>query len=256
MRMDDIDRPRVRRSADSMILSALETLGLHWDGDVQYQSSRLPAYAEALDRLRTAGLLYFCACKRREVSGRPYPGTCRDRGLDDRPVRSLRLRVTLGDICFRDDIQGLTCLDVAAETGDIILRRADGLTAYHLAAVIDDHWQDVTRVVRGADLLEATAAQLEVQRALGLPAPAYSHLPMAVDAQGRKISKRLGAEAVLLKSQPGALLLSVLQFLGQEPDPELTGSGVHDILAWATVNWRPGTVPRVRKLQPVGIGSW
>jgi glutamyl-Q tRNA(Asp) synthetase len=250
VRMEDIDTPRVRRNADSLILRTLETLGLHWDGDVQYQSSRLPAYADALHRLRAAGLLYPCACKRREVSGRPYPGTCRDKRLDDGKGRSLRLRVTAGDVRFMDAIQGLTRSNVAEDSGDIIVRRADGLTAYHLGVVIDDHWQAVTRVVRGADLLEATAAQLQVQKSLGLPAPEYSHLPMAVDAQGRKISKSLGAEAALLKSQPGALLLSVLGFLGQEPDAALKDSSVQDILAWATHHWRVDAVPRVRKMQP------
>ena len=253
--MEDIDTPRVRRNADSLILHTLETLGLQWDGDVQYQSSRLPAYADALDRLQAGGLLYPCVCKRREVSGRPYPGTCRDKRLEDGKDRSLRLRVAGGDVCFMDQIQGLTCSDVAADTGDIIVRRADGLTAYHLAVVIDDHWQGVTRVVRGADLIEATAAQLQVQKSLDLPAPEYSHLPMAIDAQGRKISKSLGAEAALLKNQPGALLLSVLRFLGQQPDAALKGSSVPDMLAWATRHWRVDAVPRVRKLQPVLMGS-
>ena len=251
VRMEDVDTPRVRRNADSLILGTLETLGLQWDGDVLYQSSRLPAYAEATHRLFAASLLYPCSCKRREVSGRAYPGTCRGKRLQDRPGRSLRLHVTPGYITFMDDIQGLARQDVAVETGDFILRRADGLTAYHLAVVVDDHWQGVTRVVRGADLLESTAAQLHVQKSLRLPAPEYSHLPMAVDAQGRKISKSLGAEAVLLKTRPGALLLSVLGFLGQDPEPALAGSTVHDILAWATRHWRREDVPKVRQLLPV-----
>jgi len=249
--MDDIDTPRVRRNADALILGALESLGLQWDGAVLYQSSRLPAYAEAMERLHAAGLLYSCACKRREVSGRPYPGTCRDKDLADGPGRSRRLRVTCGMVSFVDDTQGLIEQDVAAETGDFIVRRADGLTAYHLAAVVDDHSQGVTRVVRGVDLLDSTGAQLQVQKALGLPAPGYSHLPIAVDAQGGKISKSLGAEAVLVKNQPGALLLSVLHFLGQAPDPGLSGSSVHDILTWATEHWRPEAVPRERKMAPV-----
>ena len=251
--MDDIDTPRVRRNADRLILGALESLGLHWDGAVLYQSSRLPAYAEAMERLQSAGSLYACACKRREVSGRPYPGICRDKQHADRPGRSLRLRVNCGIVSFLDDTQGLIEQDVGVDSGDFIVRRADGLTAYHLAAVIDDHWQGVTRVVRGADLLESTGAQRQVQIALGLPAPGYSHLPVAVDAVGRKISKSLGAEAALLKSQPGALLLSVLHFLGQAPDPELSGGSVHEILTWATEHWRPEVVPRVRKTEPVFI---
>ena len=253
VRMEDIDSPRVRRHADALILGALETLGLHWDGDVLYQSSRLPAYAEAIDHLHTAGLLYPCACKRKEVSGRPYPGTCREKHLHDDPGRSLRLRATGGDVSFMDEIQGLIHVDVAAETGDIVVRRADGLTAYHLAVVIDDHWQGVTRVVRGVDLLGSAGAQLQVQKSLGLPTPEYAHLPMAVDTHGRKISKSLGAEAALLKTQPGTLLLAVLQFLGQDPDQGLAGSPVNDILTWATRHWRREAVPKVRMLRPVLI---
>jgi len=249
VRMDDIDPPRVARHADSLILGALETLGLQWDGDVLYQSSRLPAYSGAVDQLHAAGLLYPCACKRREVSRHPYPGTCREQGLQDGPGRSLRLRTTAGVVSFVDDIQGIHHQNVGAETGDFVVRRADGLTAYHLAVVIDDHWQGVTRVVRGADLLTSTAAQLHVQESLGLPTPGYAHLPMIVDAHGRKISKSLGAEAALLKSQPGAVLLSVLRYLGQDPDPGLAGSSVLDILAWATRHWRLEAVPKVRQLQ-------
>lgn len=247
--MEDIDPPRVRRGADSIILRTLEKLGLQWDGDVLFQSSRQPAYADAVDRLQSSGLLYACACMRREVSGRGYPGTCREKRLQDGRGRSLRLRVVPGIVTFMDAIQGPWHQDVATQTGDFIVRRSDGLTAYHLAVVIDDHWQGVTHVVRGADLLEATAAQICVQKALALPTPEYCHLPMAVDAQGRKISKGRGAEAALLKTQPGTFLLMVLQFLGQVPDPELAGSDVHDILAWATRNWRRAAVPKVRQLQ-------
>lgn len=249
VRMEDIDPPRVRPNADTLILSALETLGLHWDGEVLYQSSRLPAYAEAMEQLRARGLVYACACKRKDVSGRPYPGTCRTKQFHSAVRISLRLRATTGNVSFNDAIQGTFTQNIADETGDFIVRRSDGLTAYHLAVVVDDHWQGVTQVVRGADLMSATPAQICVQKALGIPAPEYAHLPTVVDANGKKISKSLSAEAVLLKTQPGTLLLSVLRFLGQDPDPELEGYEVHDILAWATLHWRRAGVSKERQLQ-------
>ncbi|MBI1731879.1 MAG: tRNA glutamyl-Q(34) synthetase GluQRS [Gammaproteobacteria bacterium] len=251
VRIDDLDPPRIRAGAATGILNALRCLGLHWDGEVLQQSTRTPAYADALERLQSLGLLYVCSCTRREVSGRAYPGTCRLKALKDAPQRCLRLRIPGGPLPLDDMIQGPRRFDVAATTGDIIVRRADGLTAYHLAAVVDDHFQGVTHVVRGADLLDASAIQCCVQGVLGFPAPRYGHLPMAVDASGRKLSKSLGAEAALLSAEPATLLLSALKFLGQNPDRALAGAPVQEVTDWAVANWRREKVPRAPAKIPV-----
>lgn len=251
LRIDDLDQPRVRPGAEARILAALEQLGLDPDGPILHQVTRTAAYGAALLMLQDADLLYACRCTRREVAGRPYPGTCRERGLADGPGRSLRLRVPPGVTRFDDGILGPRAVDVGRETGDFIVRRADGMAAFHLAAAVDDAGQRVTRVVRGADLLPAAAAQCCVYDALGLPRPAYAHLPMAVDAAGRKISKRLGAEDALLATRPAQLLVAVLQFLGQQPPPSLARSAVREVLEWAVAHWQPGSVPREPRLPPV-----
>lgn len=152
---------------------------------------------------------------------------------------------------FNDGIQGPCTSDVCRDSGDFIVRRADGVTAYHLAAVVDDDWQGVTHVVRGVDLLDSTGAQCCVYQALGIAQPEYCHVPMAVDGAGRKISKSLGAENALLGTHPAQLLVSVLSFLGQQPDTALTGARVTEVLDWAVVHWRRDQVPRVRRLAPV-----
>lgn len=251
MRIDDVDTPRVRHGAEARILEGLERLGLAWDGPVLRQRDRGAAYADALARLHRTQQLYACACTRRETAGRPYPGTCRDRDLPDGPGRSLRLKIAPGPVQFPDAVQGPCVADVARDTGDIILRRADGVMAYHLAAVVDDHWQGVTDVVRGVDLLAATGAQCSVYGALGLTQPAYCHLPLAVDERGGKISKRLGAEDALLATQPARLLFAVLQFLGQVPEPALCRATVTEVLEWAVPNWRRECIPRQRHIPPV-----
>jgi glutamyl-Q tRNA(Asp) synthetase len=245
VRIDDLDAPRVRAGADRRILDALLRLGLTWDGEIVYQGSRAAVYAAALDRIRASGRLYACTCTRRETAGRPYSGRCRTRALADGPRRALRLRVDTEPVRFEDGILGPCARDVAAETGDIVVRRADGLFAYHLACVVDDAAQGVTHVVRGADLLESTAAQCQVQDMLGLPRPVYCHLPMVIDADGRKISKSLAAEDALLRTRPAALLVAALAFLGQAPDPQLAEAPVSDVLTWGVAHWRRDRVPHV-----------
>jgi glutamyl-Q tRNA(Asp) synthetase len=247
VRIDDLDPPRVRPGAVASILGALARLGMHWDGEVLHQSSRAAAHAEALDRLRAAGLLYACACPRREVAGRAYPGTCRQRALEDTPGRSLRLRIPHDRIDIDDLFQGFCEIDVAAKVGDIIVRRADGLIAYHLASVIDDHWCGITHVVRGIDLLDASAAQCCVQQALGVGTPILGHLPLAVDESGRKLSKSRGSEEAMLDARPSALLFSALEFLAQDPPPELARLPVREVMDWAVANWTREKVPRVRE---------
>lgn len=234
-------------------MASLERLGLRWDGPLLRQSTRNTAYEQALGELRATGRIYACACKRREVTGRPYPGTCRDRGLAEGPGRALRLRVDPGSVPIADGIQGTRETDVSRAGGDFIVRRADGIFAYHLAVVVDDRWQGVSHVVRGVDLLDSTAAQYCVYRALDWVPPDYCHLPMAVDSAGRKISKSLGAESALLGAHPAQLLVSVLQFLGQQPERSLARAGVGEVLDWAVAHWQRANVPRLTRMAPVFV---
>lgn len=205
VRLEDLDAPRVVPGAAAEVLAALERYGLRWDGEPVRQSERTPLYEEAVARLRTAGRVYDCACSRAELrrlasaptpeeNAEPvYPGTCRDGIAPGRTPRSLRFRVPAEVVRFADAVHGEQAQDVTREVGDFVVRRADGPFAYQLAVVVDDAAQGVTQVVRGADLLESTARQIALQRALGLPTPGHAHLPLVLGPDGAKLGKRDGA---------------------------------------------------------------
>ncbi|HUP49752.1 MAG TPA: tRNA glutamyl-Q(34) synthetase GluQRS [Thermoanaerobaculia bacterium] len=206
VRMEDLDTPRLVAGADREILEALRRYGMEWDGEVVYQSQRVALYEEALSRLRSAGLVFDCACSRAELARaasapaasdaaeeRVYPGTCRDGLPPGRAARAVRFRAPRRRVVFEDLVRGTMEEDVAERTGDFVVKRADGVFAYQLAVVVDDAEQGITQVVRGADLLSSTARQIALQEALGYPRPAYAHLPLVVGADGAKIGKRDGA---------------------------------------------------------------
>ncbi len=255
LRIDDLDTTRCRPGAEASIRAVLEAFGLHWDGAVQYQDSRRAVYADALEQLCAKDLAYPCACTRREIAavatygaaGMIYPGTCRQGLAPGRQARSWRFRAgaetaRAGPIRFDDRRHGPQTLDMASDIGDFVLRRGDGLHAYPLAMVLDDAALGVTQVVRGGDLLAATAPQIALQQALGLPTPHYLHLPVAYDTDGRKLSKTNGAPPVAV-DHPAATLVAVLEFLGQTPPPGLARATAGEVLEWATAHWCPGTLP-------------
>jgi glutamyl-Q tRNA(Asp) synthetase len=206
------------------ILRTLEGFGLAWDGTVLHQSTRDAAYAAALAELDRAGRAFGCACTRKELAAANglsvYPGTCRNGVPAGKRARSWRFRMAGSEpITWVDAVQGPQRV-CRADVGDVVLRRADGLWAYHLAVVVDDLAQGVSDVVRGADLLEATAAHLAVYEALKGAAPRYAHLPVVTNSQGQKLSK---------------------QTLGQ---PEVVLDDPHRMLAQAAVQWDIRTVPQ------------
>ncbi|HEV7573599.1 MAG TPA: tRNA glutamyl-Q(34) synthetase GluQRS [Thermoanaerobaculia bacterium] len=227
VRMEDLDTPRVVPGSADEILRSLELYGLTWDGDVVHQSQRIALYDDALATLRAKNLVYDCGCSRADLAraasaplGREavYPGTCRDGLPAGRVARAVRFRTSHEVIGFDDMLRGLVEEDVAAETGDFVVRRADGVYAYQLAVVVDDAVQNVTQVVRGADLLTSTARQIALQRALGLPTPAYAHLPLVLNPDGSKLGKRDGALPLpsLDENRIRETLSFALQFLGIE----------------------------------------
>ena len=191
-------------------LADLRALGLDWDGPVVRQSERRELYAEALDALEAAGQLYPCYCTRaeiREAASAPhgalpegaYPGTCRELSGAERAAReragrppALRLRTDGTAVSFIDRLLGR----YEAAVDDLVVRRNDGAPAYNLAVVVDDTAQGVGEVVRGADLIETTARQLHVTACLGLPAPAYAHVPLVLGPDGARLAKRHGAVAL------------------------------------------------------------
>jgi glutamyl-Q tRNA(Asp) synthetase len=260
VRMEDVDVPRTVPGAADSILRTLERFGFAWAGPVVYQSRRDKHYLAAFERLRLDGRIYPCACTRREIAdsslgsdgARRYPGTCRQGVAGGREARAWRLQVEPKEICFDDALQGRICQDVAAEAGDFIVRRADGLYAYQLAVVVDDAEQGVTHVVRGADLVESTPRQLLLQRSLGLASPEYLHLPAAIDANREKLSKQTRARSIEA-ARPQDALLAALGFLGQAPPAELRDADLDSLWRWAIEHWSRASLPRCRAL-PAAAG--
>jgi glutamyl-Q tRNA(Asp) synthetase len=233
LRIEDIDPGRARPEFIEGIVEDLEWLGLRWDGEIAYQSSRLQIYAEALERLKVRGLAYPCFCTRSAIvaeiaasavaphgpDGPLYPGTCRRLSPEERAERMVRephawrldaerAAALSGPLSWREEER-----DVAAHPdtlGDIVLARKDAPVSYHLAVTVDDSAFTITDIVRGRDLYEATSVHRLLQALLGLAAPAYHHHGLLLDAQGRRLAKRHGAptlaELRLGGADPVALL--------------------------------------------------
>jgi len=255
VRIDDLDPPRVVPGAAGDILRTLEACGMEWDGTVAYQGARHDAYHCAVHQLRRQGLVYPCACSRCEIAdsalpglgGYVYPGTCRSGVREGKAARALRVRTGGSAIAFDDALQGRIEHDLDRHSGDFVLYRADGVYAYQLAAAVDDAAQGITDVVRGADLLASTPRQIYLQGLLGLPTPRYAHLPVAVNAQGEKLSKQTHAPPID-RRDPLPALNAALAFLGHEPPPEAVGGGTGGLWKWAIENWILERVPREMSL--------
>ena len=220
VRIEDIDTPRCVKGADQGILEQLSACGLVADSEPKWQSQRTHLYENALSHLINKGWVYPCGCSRKEIediyvsqgqdiarhSAAIYPGTCRD-GLNGKPARAWRLNVQAvmealhlpQTLQWHDRRMGHQQQDVAREVGDFVLKRADSLWAYQLAAVVDDADQGITHVVRGEDLHDNTARQILLQKALGLPTPIYMHTPLVMGENGEKLSKQNGALALDLR---------------------------------------------------------
>jgi glutamyl-Q tRNA(Asp) synthetase len=251
VRIEDLDPPREIAGAAERQLATLAAFGFVPDGDVWRQSARGDAYQSAIDRLLASGEAFECHCSRADVAAsggvhrQCVPGPRRNE-------TAVRLRVPTGMVAFEDAIQGTVAQDVAADVGDVVLRRADGYWAYQLAVVVDDAAQGITDVVRGADLLDSTARQILLQRALELPTPRYAHLPLIVDAHGRKLSKSL-ASLPIDPANPLPPLRAAWQLLGQAPPAVESAASVEVLLATAVdaldvdaIPCGPQQVPRAK----------
>lgn len=249
LRIDDIDPPREQPGAVDDILRSLEQFGFEWDGEVLFQNSRAIAYQAALQKLRNDNLVFFCACSRKQIAAEGdtvYPGTCRHRAHAPAGQEySIRLRVETDKTGFDDLIQGACAQHLRDDVGDFVLLRRDGFYSYHLACIVDDAFQAVTHVVRGADLLDSTPRQIHLQRLLNLPTPRYAHLPVAVNEGGQKLSKQNLARAIDPERRE-QLLCHALHFLGQQPPQELRSADLESIWDWAFKHWSLDNVPKTQ----------
>ena len=254
LRIEDLDPPREVPGAANLILQQLDAHGLHWDGPVLYQSSRLPAYKEALQQLSRAGLLYACYCNRARLRtlGGCYDGACRIHKLNSStssPDKPHAIRIQLPEQCtivLDDLIQGSLIFDLSA-TGDFILWRRDQLPAYQLACSLDDGYQNISHVIRGSDLFDSTPRQMHLLRCLGLETPQYGHIPVLSNTEGQKLSKQNHAPQ-LDSSKVLTNLLDCLMLLGVSTPAELNGASVQQVLDWAIKHWRRSHIPPLSKM--------
>ena len=245
LRIDDLDRPRVKAGAEDEILRQLDAHGLWWDGPIRRQSEHIEEYEAALETLRVAGDLYACRCTRAQLarltpttdhpdeSEAVYPGTCRNSAWPDIDAA---LRARLGPT------------DAPSLGGDFVMRRRDGQIGYQLACAVDENALAVSDVVRGADLVQSGQRQRWILGQLGLPAPRYRHLPLLIAPNGRKLSK--STEAAPLRNDRAAVnLLLALQYLGQPPLNHDAHSDVRSLRHTATSHWAPERIPE----GPLGV---
>jgi len=242
VRIEDIDPPREVPGAAQNQIETLVRFGLQADEPPLYQSASAAQHRAALTRLLDAGHAFPCGCTRRDLpTSGIYPGTCRNGLPPGRSARSIRFRIGDQPERFVDRIHGARSVDLTRECGDFVICRGDGLIAYQLAVVVDDLAAGITEVVRGADLLDSSARQQALYRALGAEPPQWVHLPLVVDRSGAKLSKSGGSDPVSTRS-PATTLRLLLTALGHPP-PSAARS-LDALWAWAIANWDLARVPR------------
>ena len=250
IRMEDVDTTRRVKGSDVNILKTLEAFGFQWQGEIVYQSQRTDHYLYALEQLVEQSLIFPCLCSRKQltkIDTSIYPGTCRSRLLPETEQHALRIKADEINITFNDCVMGKQIQNIKYECGDFIIKRRDRLFAYQLAVVVDDALQGITEVVRGADLLSSTNRQIYLQQQLHYATPLYCHLPLAVDKNGNKISKSVGAASVDIRHKEKQLI-SVLNFLGQPTPNDLEKSALDDIWKWAIRHWDIRFIPQKNTL--------
>tara|TARA_B110000858_G_scaffold98931_2_gene113777 strand:+ start:10071 stop:10982 length:912 start_codon:yes stop_codon:yes gene_type:complete len=249
VRVDDLDPPREPVGSAELILQQLQDLGMDWDDEVLYQSSRLDAYEEILKKLQEDGLCYPCDCTRPQIRemGLVYNGSCRGRSTPPEMPYALRLKTDAIEISFDDEIQGRFAQQLEIDVGDFVIRRKDELFAYQLAVVIDDEFQNITHVVRGWDLLDSTPRQIYLQKLLNYRQLSYAHIPIIVDDRGQKLSKQTFAPSIKTDSASEAIY-EALTFLGQAPPAGIEKESPKSQLLWAIENWDSQTVAKVDSL--------
>jgi glutamyl-tRNA synthetase len=254
VRVEDLDRSRVRPGVEEAQLADLRALGLHWDGPATRQSERTALYEEATARLDAEGLLYPCYCTRAEIraavsaphgilAADRYPGTCCELTAAERASReatgrppALRMRAGGARVAFEDRLMGYR----EEEVDDFVIRRNDGAVAYQLAVIVDDAAQGIEEVVRGADLVDSTPRQLLLYRLLDLPAPRYAHVPLVLGPDGRRLAKR-----------HGAVTLADWRALGEGPEEALAWMACS--LDLAETGERPSPADLLARFDPVRL---
>lgn len=244
VRIEDTDIPRIYPGSETHILACIDAFGFQPDGEILFQRDRLDLYENVLEQLKAQNLVYACQCTRKILgSNAIYSGTCRNLNL---PFQNQAIRVKVKDqlICFDDRLQGIQCSNLAHDLGDFVLKRRDGIINYQLAVVVDDYVQGMTHVVRGADLLDNTQRQIWLGDLLGYPRLHYLHLPLAMNAQGQKLSKQNMAAALDL-SKASQYIQQALAALHQ---PAVDLDTPDRMFKQAVAQWQLNHIPRQTRL--------
>ncbi len=248
VRIEDLDPPREVPGATAAILTTLEKFGLHWDQQVIYQSQRYPAYQAALRQLSAQHLTYYCNCTRKQIhaQGPFYQAQCRDKQLTAGNA-ALRLKTLAPVADFKDELHGKIDIVAGLAAEDFIVQRKDGLFAYNLAVVVDDIYQGITEVVRGADLIEPTGRQIYLFNQLGHSVPSYLHLPLVTNIDGTKLSKQNHAPGLDCDNAK-TLLINAFSFLALPATEELRDLSIAQLLQWAVQHWSVKNLPQQKSI--------
>ena len=249
MRMEDLDPLREPKGAAEKILDQLTKLGLEWDGELLYQSTRLDDYDKILQQLAKKELCYECDCTRPAIKamGSIYNGQCRKRISKPGSDYAIRLRTESGTIEFNDLVQGNYRQNLETEVGDFVIVRKDKLFAYQLAVVADDALQNITHIIRGNDLIDSTPRQIYLQQLLNYKTPTYGHIPVIVNAKGQKLSKQHFATPIDTEHGP-MLIHQAMKFLGLSPPTTIQQATVKEQLAWGIAVWDIQAVPKLANI--------
>lgn len=258
VRIEDIDPSREAKRASSIILKTLEALNLYWNDEVLYQSTCSKRYQAVLQSLIDKQQSYYCDCTRQRIhslTNGSYDGFCRDRQLSvtDKQQLAIRLKQTHPVLTFTDKILGKQTAQQTDALEDFIIQRKDGLFAYNLVVVLDDHEQGITEIVRGADLLPVTTKQISLYQLLSFAIPTYCHLPLALDNNGNKLSKQNHATPIDLNNLK-ALTIQALQFLGQDVPRDWQDATQQQLLDWAIQHWQIANVPKHNAQLTTNVG--
>lgn len=249
LRIEDVDKFRIKENSIHRIIQTLESYGYQWDDAILYQSKRSEAYQDALNSL--GDLTYPCTCTRKFLqqhapagtSGYTYLGYCREQmSHPDATQFAIRLRTNNTLVYFDDGVQASFSQSIETEVGDFIVKRSDHMFSYQLAVVVDDEYQHVTEVVRGSDLLDNTPRQLYLQQCLGYQSPRYLHFPTAITPDGKKLSKHAHSAPVSAE-QKRETILKTLDFLGQQAPALDQFSSLESIWDWAIKHWDRDKIP-------------
>jgi glutamyl-Q tRNA(Asp) synthetase len=248
VRIEDVDTTRVKAGADQIILSQIIAHGMHWDGNIIYQTKRQNAYQDAIDILHKKQLIYACSCTRQAIKskGKYYTGTCRDLHL---PFKNNAIRIinTRHDCRFQDLNLGEVLVDPLFCNEDLCIKRKDGLFAYNLAVVVDDIAQNITHVVRGADLIDTTLQQRHLYHVLAENCPKYLHLPAICSKDGKKLSKQNHATAIENR-RASKNLVDALTVIGMSSHSLSEKMTVEELIHWALAHWSPNLLAKRREI--------